>query len=135
MNQTVFRYNPFDADVMADPLPYYRVLRDEHPVYYIDELDTYALSRFDDIWTVIKHAIKPAAMPVSGAQAEGWFLAAGYQLLPVMAAQVLAVAGLPAIHQDPFDRLLVAQAQTEGLLLLSADRLVLQYPGTTDASR
>ncbi len=84
---------------------------------------------------VIKHAIKPAAMPVSGAQAEGWFLAAGYQLLPVMAAQVLAVAGLPAIHQDPFDRLLVAQAQSEELLLLSADRLVLQYPGTTDASR
>ncbi len=50
---TAFRYNPFDPDVMADPLPYYRVLRDEHPVYYIDELDTYALSRFDDIWTVL----------------------------------------------------------------------------------
>lgn len=50
---TRFRYNPFDPGVMADPLPYYRVLRDEHPVYYVEELDTYALSRFEDIWTVL----------------------------------------------------------------------------------
>ncbi|WP_245905990.1 cytochrome P450 [Mycolicibacterium palauense] len=38
---------------MANPLPYYRVLRDEHPVYYIPAWDTYALSRFDDIWQVL----------------------------------------------------------------------------------
>ncbi len=56
MNQPVlqnFSYDPFDPDVMADPLPYYRRLRDEHPVYYIDKWDTYALSRFDDIWQVL----------------------------------------------------------------------------------
>ena len=39
---------------MADPLPFYRVLRDEHPVYYLDKWDTYALSRFDDIWNVLE---------------------------------------------------------------------------------
>ncbi len=39
---------------MADPLPYYRVLRDEHPVYYLEKWDTYALSRFDDIWNVLE---------------------------------------------------------------------------------
>ena len=39
---------------MADPLPYYRVLRDEQPVYYIDKWDTYALSRFSDIWQVLE---------------------------------------------------------------------------------
>jgi cytochrome P450 len=49
-----FSYDPFDAAVMADPLPYYRVLRDEHPVYYIDKWDTYALSRFADIWAVLE---------------------------------------------------------------------------------
>ena len=38
---------------MADPLPYYRRLRDEHPAHYIDKWDTYALSRFDDIWQVL----------------------------------------------------------------------------------
>ncbi|OBI88339.1 cytochrome P450 [Mycobacterium asiaticum] len=49
-----FSYDPFDAQVMADPLPYYRTLRDEHPVYYMPQWDTYALSRFDDIWRVLE---------------------------------------------------------------------------------
>lgn len=49
-----FSYDPFDPAVMAEPLPYYRVLRDEHPVYYIDRWDTYALSRFADIWSVLE---------------------------------------------------------------------------------
>jgi cytochrome P450 len=49
-----FSYDPFDPAVMADPLPYYRVLRDEHPVYYIDKWNTYALSRFADIWGVLE---------------------------------------------------------------------------------
>ena len=57
MNQPVmqdFSYDPFDPAVMADPLPYYRVLRDEHPVYYLPKWDTYALSRFADIWRVLE---------------------------------------------------------------------------------
>jgi cytochrome P450 len=57
MNTSVmqdFSYDPFDPAVMADPLPYYRVLRDEHPVYYIKKWDTYALSRFADIWRVLE---------------------------------------------------------------------------------
>ncbi|GLE53920.1 cytochrome P450 [Mycobacterium montefiorense] len=49
-----FAYDPFDADVMANPLPYYRTLRDEHPVYYMPQWDTFALSRFDDIWQVLE---------------------------------------------------------------------------------
>ena len=49
-----FQYDPFDPAVMADPLPFYRVLRDEYPVYYLDKWDTYALSRFDDIWNVLE---------------------------------------------------------------------------------
>ena len=39
---------------MADPLPYYRVLRDHHPLYYIPKWDTFALSRFSDIWQVLE---------------------------------------------------------------------------------
>src|SRR6476620_6822556 len=57
MNTSVlqdFSYDPFDPAVMADPLPSYRVLRDEHPVYYIDKWDTYALSRFSDIWQLLE---------------------------------------------------------------------------------
>jgi cytochrome P450 len=49
-----FTYDPFDARVMANPLPYYRILRDHHPVYYLPQWDTFALSRFDDIWRVLE---------------------------------------------------------------------------------
>nr|WP_090281134.1 cytochrome P450 [Mycolicibacterium komanii]CRL77268.1 cytochrome P450 [Mycolicibacterium komanii] len=49
-----FSYDPFDPAVMADPLPYYRTLRDQHPVYYVEKWDTYALSRFEDIWRVLE---------------------------------------------------------------------------------
>jgi cytochrome P450 len=49
-----FSYDPFDPAVMADPLRYYRVLRDHYPLYYIDKWDTYALSRFSDIWQVLE---------------------------------------------------------------------------------
>ena len=48
-----FSYDPFNPSVMADPLPYYRVLREHFPVYYLDEWDTFALSRFADIWDVL----------------------------------------------------------------------------------
>lgn len=48
-----FSYDPFDPAVMADPLPYYRVLRDQHPMYYVPQWDLYALSRFEDIWDVL----------------------------------------------------------------------------------
>lgn len=49
-----FAYDPFDADVMANPLPYYRTLRDDYPVYYMPQWDTFALSRFEDIWQVLE---------------------------------------------------------------------------------
>jgi len=42
---------------------------------------------------------------------------------------VLAVAQLPPLHRDPFDRLLLAQAEREGLLLITADAVVARYPG------
>lgn len=41
------------------------------------------------------------------------------------------ISGLPDIHNDPFDRLLVAQALAEGLTLVTADRQVRRYPVQT----
>lgn len=52
----------------------------------------------------------------------------GYQELSVTARHVLEVSLLPPIHKDPFDRLMVAQAISEGFLLLTADELVASYP-------
>ena len=54
---------------------------------------------------------------------------AGWRELPVEAHHVLAVGQLPPLHRDPFDRLLLAQAQADGLLLITADQQLAQYPG------
>ena len=53
----------------------------------------------------------------------------GYLKLPVTGAHAVAVDLLPLIHADPFDRILVAQAQVEGITLLTADEVVARYPG------
>jgi PIN domain nuclease of toxin-antitoxin system len=42
-------------------------------------------------------------------------------------AHVLAAAALPLLHRDPFDRVLIAQANIEGLTLVTADRAIRQY--------
>jgi len=53
----------------------------------------------------------------------------GYAELAVGGEHVLAVDSLPPIHKDPFDRLLVAQAQIESVTLLTADPILGRYPG------
>ena len=53
----------------------------------------------------------------------------GYVELPVTGAHAVAIDLLPPIHGDPFDRMLVAQAQVEGITLLTADAVVARYPG------
>ncbi|WP_244542138.1 hypothetical protein [Azotobacter beijerinckii] len=53
----------------------------------------------------------------------------GYNELPTTSERSVAIDTLPPIHQDPFDRILVAQAMVEGIVLLTADTLVAQYPG------
>jgi PIN domain nuclease of toxin-antitoxin system len=52
----------------------------------------------------------------------------GYRELTVTGEHALAVATLPLLHRDPFDRILVAQSIVEGILLLTADPVVAQYP-------
>ena len=52
---------------------------------------------------------------------------AGLRELPVSARHAVAAGKLPLLHRDPFDRLLVAQAMIEGLILVTGDRLLLKY--------
>ena len=52
----------------------------------------------------------------------------GYTELPIIGAHAVAVTGLPPIHKDPFDRILVAQSIVEGITLLSADPQIARYP-------
>jgi PIN domain nuclease of toxin-antitoxin system len=52
----------------------------------------------------------------------------GLQLLPITPAHIYALGALPPHHKDPFDRLLIAQALTEGLSLASVDGAFASYP-------
>ncbi|MCU1233297.1 MAG: twitching motility protein PilT [Candidatus Solibacter sp.] len=52
----------------------------------------------------------------------------GYLELAITSEHTVAIGGLPTIHKDPFDRLLVAQSMVEGITLLTSDPLVAQYP-------
>jgi PIN domain nuclease of toxin-antitoxin system len=62
-----------------------------------------------------------------------WFLglAEHHELreIPLDARIACAAAALPPIHRDPFDRVLIALAQTEALTLLTSDENILKYPG------
>ncbi|BAJ83218.1 MULTISPECIES: type II toxin-antitoxin system VapC family toxin [Acidiphilium] len=53
----------------------------------------------------------------------------GYLELPILSEHAVAIEGLPAIHKDPFDRLLIVQAMVEGITLLTNDAVVARYPG------
>lgn len=80
------------------------------------------------IWEIaIKHAHHPAHMPISGRDAAGYFLAAGYRPLAVSVEHAFGIEALPAIHHDPFDRILIAQALTEPLRLVTHDRVIARY--------
>jgi PIN domain nuclease of toxin-antitoxin system len=56
----------------------------------------------------------------------------GFVELPVRAVHAARVGALPALHADPFDRILVAQARLERLTLLTHDRRVAAYPGDVE---
>ena len=77
------------------------------------------------LWEIaIKHALargSPNDMPISASEALGYFREAGYELLDVSPAHVIAIETLPTLHADPFDRILVAQALNVPLRLLTHD--------------
>lgn len=80
------------------------------------------------IWEIsIKHALGRGGMPISGTEAVHWFTVSGYRDLPITSTHAAAVDALPAIHRDPFDRILIAQAQTEPLRLVTHDEVIAQY--------
>lgn len=53
----------------------------------------------------------------------------GYGELAIGGDHAVAITNLPAIHRDPFDRMLIAQSAVEGILLLTAQPIVAQYAG------
>ena len=83
------------------------------------------------IWEVaIKRALGRSDFQVDTRLFRRGLIDNGYVELPVFSAHAVAVETLPPIHKDPFDRLLVAQSQVEGIVLLTTDAVVLRYGGS-----
>ena len=75
------------------------------------------------LWEItIKHSLGKKLMPVSGNQALAYFLAAGYEMLSITPTHAITVEDLPGLHRDPFARILIAQAISEPLHLLTHDK-------------
>ncbi len=82
------------------------------------------------LWEIIiKKALKRDDFKVDGNVLRRELLDNGYSELPMTSEHVMSIDALPAIHKDPFDRMLVAQAIVEGITLLTADTVLMRYPG------
>ena len=80
------------------------------------------------IWEVtIKTALGRPDFEVDPRLLRRGLLQNGATELPITGEHGIAVADLPTLHQDPFDRIQVAQARVEGLVLLTADDAVAAY--------
>lgn len=82
------------------------------------------------LWEItIKHGLGRRDFRIDPHLLHRGLLDNGYSELPITGQHAMATAHLPPIHKDPFDRMLVAQAESEGALLLTSDDVVARYPG------
>lgn len=80
------------------------------------------------LWEVtVKRALDRPDFRVDASVLRAGLLANGYQELAIEGRHCLPLATLPPHHADPFDRMLIAQAAAEGMMLLTADRKIAEY--------
>ena len=106
-----------------------------------DRLSTAALALIEDpdnslmfsaasLWEItIKQGLGRSDFQVDPRLLRRGLIDNAYIELSITSDHALAVASLPPLHKDPFDRLLAAQSQIEGVLLVTADPILGQYPG------
>jgi PIN domain nuclease of toxin-antitoxin system len=95
----------------------------------LDDLQNELIFSSVSLWEVaIKHGLGRGDFRVDARLLRRGLLDNGYGELPITSEHAVALDGLPAIHKDPFDRILVAQSMVEGITLLTTDPLVAQYP-------
>jgi len=83
-----------------------------------------------NMWEIaVKRALGRPDFLTEAATARRQLLVSGFFELAMTSEHAIFAASLPQIHKDPFDRLLVSQATVEGIVLLTSDRIVTEYPG------
>ena len=95
------------------------ILQDPSNIFYVSSASLWEVS--------IKHSAKPEDIPVTTEQVIRFCQDSGIVELPVRFGHAQRVSMLPAYHNDPFDRMLVAQASAEGFSLLSHDHRLPPY--------
>jgi PIN domain nuclease of toxin-antitoxin system len=104
-----------------------RLVEDQRNVLYLSAASAWEIA--------IKHALGKLRLPEPPiSYVPDRVAALGVQPLPIEHEHALHVATLPPHHRDPFDRLLVAQAQLDDLPILTADPLIEAYDVTTIAA-
>jgi PIN domain nuclease of toxin-antitoxin system len=81
------------------------------------------------IWEIAIKVRRRPNFEITSGLLRRFLLEHDYNELPVTGEHAVAVESLPPIHGDPFDRLLIAQAFTEGVVLLTVDRTIAKYGG------
>jgi PIN domain nuclease of toxin-antitoxin system len=97
----------------------------------IESLDNEMVFSAFSLWEIaIKTGLGRADFRIDAGMLRRSLFDNGYSELAVTGAHAAMLAGLPPIHKDPFDRMLVAQAIVEGFTLLTSDPMVAKYPGS-----
>lgn len=83
-------------------------------------------------WEIaIKQSIGKLKFNMTIPELEALCIERDIRILGLRSTAIERIKGLPQIHGDPFDRLLIAQAQTEDLVIVTRDRMIPQYPVRT----
>ncbi len=82
------------------------------------------------IWEIaIKRGITKASINIESHVLRRALIDNEYSEISITGEHAAAIEVLPHIHKDPFDRILIAQAITEGITLITVDPVLLKYPG------
>lgn len=95
--------------------------------FLMDERNTLCFSDAS-IWEIaIKASLKPDVFPHDPQRIVDELLDQSFEAVPIRRRHIAAVQRLPLLHRDPFDRLLLMQAEVDRMLFLSADSRIIQY--------
>ena len=102
----------------------------------IENLETELIFSAASLWEIaIKSGLGRSDFRIDPRLLRRGLLENDYTELAVTGAHAVVVDLLPPIHRDPFDRILIAQAQVEGITLLTTDEVVGRYPGPIEVLR
>ena len=92
----------------------------------------YVVVSIASFWEVaIKQSIGKMQLCMTIPELESLCLDRAIQVLPIQSAVLEQIKSLPKIHGDPFDRLIIAQAQIGKMTIITRDRMIPQYPVPT----